>query len=110
MLSTTLTGTDDVEHIVLRQLRGPQQLAGIEIKGEHGVAGLGRRLREVVSGTGVDDSLLGVDGWRRPDARARGSPVLHTCRSFGRWLGLFHCVGLPNLLACGCVERYQRAA
>src|SRR5215472_15561466 len=109
MVSASLSSAHDVEDVVLGQLRGPEQLAGIEIKGENGVTGLGGGLGEVVAGSGVDDSLFGVDGWRRPDAGARRPPILHACRCFGRGLRFFHRVGFPNLFSSGGIESYQRA-
>ena len=62
--------------ILFGQLFRPQQLSGLEIHGEDGVARFGGRIGVVVTGGDVEGAELLVEGRRRPDSGSGGSALL----------------------------------
>ena len=64
MVATAFPGAHDVKHIIFGELFRPKQLARIQIEGQDGVAGLGGGFGEIVTGAGVDDPSLGINGRR----------------------------------------------
>src|SRR5207237_8663436 len=96
---------------MLGELLRPQQFARIQIEGQNRVAGRGVGLREVIARSRINDPAPGVYGGRRPDAGARGPPMLYASLGLGRGMGVVsNSEGLPELLSRYCVQCYQRSA
>lgn len=88
----------------------PDDLAGLEIEGENGVAGLAGGPGIVVASSDVEQAALGIDGRSRPDACARRT-ILRSAGGIDP--GLFRRrdgVGLPEDGAVADAERGDAAA
>ena len=92
--------------VTLRELPRPQQLPRLQIEGEHGVAGLGDRVRVIVPRGNIERAPLFIDGGCRPD-RGAGRALLLPCSRRLRWLR--NRKALPDRAAGRGVERDNAA-
>ena len=100
-----------VKGVVRRELLGPHNLAVFAAHGHDRIARRRCRCCVVLSGADVEQARLRVDGWCRPDRRARWSPLLdyHVVpashrRRFGDRMGA------PKQGAVRGIERDERPA
>src|ERR1700685_4638007 len=101
------------EHPVVarRYLVRPEHATSREIERDDGVAGWNADAGVGIAGADVDELALGVDGGRRPDARARWAIKLGAgCVGLIHFRRIGNRVGLPNDAARFGVERSQAAA
>src|ERR1700734_1578413 len=101
----------EVVPIIRDELLRPEDAAGVHIERQDGVAGLGRRVCEVDSGTDKDSSVREVERWRRPHRYAGRSPAFGTGGSTaGQLRGLGDGVSFPDMTAGFGIQRDDATA